>query len=164
MSMVDERTCDYTGESIEPGTGIMYVAADGSVLHFVDSKAEKNYFMGREARDLPWTEAGRAQAEARKPDTSTEEPEETEPSDVDRGEPVRTPDESAAGPTEEKVEETATEEAPEPDVSDSPDEVSEDEADKTPEASDKGEPETSEDEADETSDDEDDATAEEASS
>ena len=57
--MVEKRTCDYTGQEIEPGTGIMYVRTDGSVLHFVDSKAEKNYFLGREPRDLEWTEAGR---------------------------------------------------------------------------------------------------------
>jgi large subunit ribosomal protein L24e len=38
----------------------MYVANDGTILHFVDSKAEKNYLLGREARDLEWTSAGRA--------------------------------------------------------------------------------------------------------
>jgi large subunit ribosomal protein L24e len=52
--MVEHRTCDYTGEDIEPGTGIMYVKNDGTVLHFVDSKAEKNYFMDRDPRDLEW--------------------------------------------------------------------------------------------------------------
>nr|WP_247417836.1 50S ribosomal protein L24e [Halomarina salina] len=57
--MPSNRTCDYTGEEIEPGTGVMYVKNDGTVLHFVNSKAEKNYLMGREARDLEWTEAGR---------------------------------------------------------------------------------------------------------
>ncbi len=64
--MPEERTCDYTGTSIEPGTGIMYVKADGEILHFVDSKAEKNYFLGREPRDLQWTEAGRAEAAGRR--------------------------------------------------------------------------------------------------
>ncbi|WP_252699056.1 50S ribosomal protein L24e [Natronosalvus vescus] len=57
--MVEKRTCDYTGEDIEPGTGIMYVRNDGTVLHFVDSKAEKNYKLGREPRDLEWTAEGR---------------------------------------------------------------------------------------------------------
>ncbi len=57
--MVEKRTCDYTGEEIEPGTGIMYVQSDGTVLHFVDSKAEKNFKLGREPRDLEWTEDGR---------------------------------------------------------------------------------------------------------
>ena len=63
--MVETRTCDYSGEEIEPGTGIMYVRTDGTVLHFVDSKAEKNYFLGREARDLEWTEAGREEKAGR---------------------------------------------------------------------------------------------------
>ena len=56
--MVEKRTCDYSGEKIEPGTGIMYVRTDGTVLHFADSKCEKNYFLGREPRDLEWTEEG----------------------------------------------------------------------------------------------------------
>ncbi|MFC7007815.1 50S ribosomal protein L24e [Halalkalicoccus salilacus] len=63
--MVETRTCDYSGEEIEPGTGIMYVRTDGTVLHFVDSKAEKNYFLGREARDLEWTAAGREEKAGR---------------------------------------------------------------------------------------------------
>lgn len=63
--MVETRTCDYSGEEIEPGTGIMFVRTDGTVLNFVDSKAEKNYFLGREARDLEWTAAGRAEKEGR---------------------------------------------------------------------------------------------------
>ncbi len=49
-----ERTCDYTGEDIEPGTGKMFVKTDGTVLWFKNSKAEKNYLMGRESRDLEW--------------------------------------------------------------------------------------------------------------
>ena len=52
--MVNKRTCDYTGEEIEPGTGKMFVKTDGTILWFRDSKAEKNYMMGRESRDLEW--------------------------------------------------------------------------------------------------------------
>ena len=52
--MVQKRTCDYSGQEIEPGTGTMYVKKDGTVLWFADSKCEKNYLMGREARDLEW--------------------------------------------------------------------------------------------------------------
>ena len=52
--MVQQRTCDYTGEDIEPGTGKMFVKRDGTVLWFKDSKAQKNYMMGRESRDLEW--------------------------------------------------------------------------------------------------------------
>ncbi|ERH10593.1 MAG: LSU ribosomal protein L24E [halophilic archaeon J07HX64] len=48
------HTCDYTGEDIEPGTGKMFVQTDGTILWFKDSKAEKNYFLGRESRDLEW--------------------------------------------------------------------------------------------------------------
>jgi large subunit ribosomal protein L24e len=58
--MVEKRTCDFSGEEIEPGTGTMFVRNDGTVLHFKDSKAEKNYFLGREPRDLEWTRAGGA--------------------------------------------------------------------------------------------------------
>ena len=71
--MVEKRTCDYSGVDIEPGTGIMYVKTDGTVLHFADSKCEKNYLMGREPRDLEWIQD---EHEAR---TETpEEPEEEE--------------------------------------------------------------------------------------
>lgn len=57
--MPTTRICDFSGDEIEPGTGIMYVRNDGTVLHFKDSKCEKNYFLGREARSLEWTESGR---------------------------------------------------------------------------------------------------------
>ncbi len=76
--MVEKRTCDYTGEEIEPGTGIMYVKNDGSVLHFVDSKAEKNYKLGREPRDLEWTEEGRRGKTSAQADTPADETEEVE--------------------------------------------------------------------------------------
>ncbi|RQG90598.1 50S ribosomal protein L24e [Natrarchaeobius chitinivorans] len=90
--MVEKRTCDYTGEEIEPGTGIMYVRNDGTVLHFVDSKAEKNYKLGREPRDLEWTEEGRrgkgpAQVEtAADEETGEDEDVETEAEAVDESE------------------------------------------------------------------------------
>ncbi|WP_049920851.1 50S ribosomal protein L24e [Halopiger djelfimassiliensis] len=71
--MVEKRTCDYTGEEIEPGTGIMYVKNDGTVLHFVDSKAEKNYKLGREPRDLEWTEEGRRGKGPAEADTPADE-------------------------------------------------------------------------------------------
>ncbi|SDR07152.1 50S ribosomal protein L24e [Natronobacterium texcoconense] len=79
--MVEKRTCDYTGEEIEPGTGIMYVKNDGSVLHFVDSKAEKNYKLGREPRDLEWTEEGRAGKGPAKTDEEAEQDEDLETED-----------------------------------------------------------------------------------
>ncbi|MCU4740273.1 50S ribosomal protein L24e [Halobacteria archaeon AArc-m2/3/4] len=99
--MVEHRTCDYTGEDIEPGTGIMYVRNDGTVLHFVDSKAEKNYKLGREPRDLEWTTEGRrgkgpVQAETPAEESSepdeqveaTEDEDAVEESEIDDEEPA----------------------------------------------------------------------------
>jgi large subunit ribosomal protein L24e len=74
--MVQERTCDYTGEEIEPGTGKMYVKTDGTVLWFKDSKAEKNYFMGRESRDLEWI--GYEEVEPDDAETADESADDTE--------------------------------------------------------------------------------------
>ena len=54
--MVQNRTCDYCGADIEPGTGTMFVHNDGSTVHFCSSKCEKNADLGREPRDVEWTE------------------------------------------------------------------------------------------------------------
>ncbi len=61
--MPTTRICDFSGEEIEPGTGIMYVQTDGNVLHFKDSKCEKNYFLGRESRSTEWTRSDEIDAE-----------------------------------------------------------------------------------------------------
>ena len=58
--MPRERDCDYCGSDIEPGTGTMLVHNDGSTTHFCSSKCENNADLGREARNLGWTDAGRA--------------------------------------------------------------------------------------------------------
>ncbi|RRJ29209.1 50S ribosomal protein L24e [Halocatena pleomorpha] len=97
--MPTTRTCDFSGEEIEPGTGIMYVRNDGTVLHFKDSKCEKNYFMGREARDLEWTEAGR-------PDRDTEDDDVI--ADVDRDEATDTGVEGEPGAADQPTTETET--------------------------------------------------------
>ena len=39
------QICDHTGEEIKPGTGVMFVRKDGTILHFIDSEAEKDYFL-----------------------------------------------------------------------------------------------------------------------
>jgi large subunit ribosomal protein L24e len=39
------------------------VKNDGTILHFKNSKAEKNYRLGREPRDLEWTQSGGAEGE-----------------------------------------------------------------------------------------------------
>jgi len=54
------RECDYCGTDIEPGTGTMLVHNDGATTHFCSSKCENNADLGREARNLGWTDAGRA--------------------------------------------------------------------------------------------------------
>ncbi len=55
-SRLQKRTCSFCGGEIEPGTGIMYVRNDGSILWFCSSKCFKNYKMGRKARKLVWTQ------------------------------------------------------------------------------------------------------------
>jgi large subunit ribosomal protein L24e len=56
--MVRERSCDYCGTDIEPGTGTMFVHVDGRVVHYCSSKCENNADLGRAARDLEWTAEG----------------------------------------------------------------------------------------------------------
>ena len=73
--MVQKRTCDYSGQEIEPGTGTMYVKNDGTVLWFADAKCEKNYRMGREARDLEWIGDEDEAADAEEPETEAVEDE-----------------------------------------------------------------------------------------
>jgi len=109
--MVQKRTCDYSGQEIEPGTGTMYVETDGTVLWFADAKCEKNYFMGREARDLEWIggEEDSAEAEPEPEDTETEASEEdTEPdvedTEVDEQE-AEAADDGAADDEESEVDE-----------------------------------------------------------
>ncbi|MEF8787179.1 MAG: 50S ribosomal protein L24e, partial [Haloarculaceae archaeon] len=58
------RDCDYCGTAIEPGTGTMFVRKDGTTIHYCSAKCEKNADLGREARDLNWTEAGRPEPTA----------------------------------------------------------------------------------------------------
>ncbi|THE63363.1 50S ribosomal protein L24e [Salinadaptatus halalkaliphilus] len=113
--MVEKRTCDYTGEEIEPGTGIMYVKNDGSVLHFVDSKAEKNYKLGREPRDLEWTEEGRAgkgpaQTQTADDETADEDEELEAETEADEDEDVSAGDE-AVDETESDAEDETEDEA-----------------------------------------------------
>ncbi len=53
--MVLIRTCSYCGRDIEPGTGLMYVKNDGTILWFCSSKCFKLWRMGRDPRRLKWT-------------------------------------------------------------------------------------------------------------
>jgi len=51
--------CSFCGSEIEPGTGLMYVKNDGTILYFCSSKCWKNYSLGRNPRKVRWTEASR---------------------------------------------------------------------------------------------------------
>lgn len=54
--MPERRICDFTGEEIEPGTGMMFVKRDGTVLWFKDSKTRKNMLkLKRNPRRFKWT-------------------------------------------------------------------------------------------------------------
>jgi|TARA_B100001250_G_scaffold244621_1_gene210277 large subunit ribosomal protein L24e len=55
--MPETRICSFTREEIEPGTGMMYIKRDGSVMWFRDSKARKNALkLKRNPRRLKWTQ------------------------------------------------------------------------------------------------------------
>ena len=54
--MAERRICNFSGEEIEPGTGIMFVKRDGAVFWFKDSKARKNHLkLRRNPRKVKWT-------------------------------------------------------------------------------------------------------------
>jgi large subunit ribosomal protein L24e len=95
------RTCDYTGEEIEPGTGKMFVRTDGTILWFKDSKAEKNYFLGRESRDLEWIH----DEEEADEEPDTDEADEREADDTEPE--ADTDDEEAAAEADEETEAAA---------------------------------------------------------
>ncbi len=48
--------CSFCGRVIEPGTGLMYVKNDGSVLWFCSRKCFKSYLvLRRDPRKYKWT-------------------------------------------------------------------------------------------------------------
>jgi large subunit ribosomal protein L24e len=54
--MAERRICSFSGEEIEPGTGIMFVKRDGTVFWFKDSKSRKNHLkLRRNPRKVKWT-------------------------------------------------------------------------------------------------------------
>ena len=53
--MPERRICSFSGEEIEPGTGMMFVRRDGSIMWFKNSKARKNMVkLGRPSRQVTW--------------------------------------------------------------------------------------------------------------
>ncbi|MCL9814098.1 50S ribosomal protein L24e [Natranaeroarchaeum aerophilus] len=105
--MVQHRTCDYSGKEIEPGTGIMYVRTDGTVLHFADSKCEKNYFLGREPRDLEWTREGGNWADKEDAEEDVEAEEDAEADEAEEVEEDVESDEDAEAEEDVEAEEDA---------------------------------------------------------
>lgn len=54
--MLQIKKCSFCGKEVMPGTGIMYVRNDGTVLWFCSSKCRKNMLkLGRDPRKLKWT-------------------------------------------------------------------------------------------------------------
>lgn len=54
--MPERRLCSFSGEEIEPGTGLMFVKRDGTVMWFKNSKARKNSLkLKRNPRKVKWT-------------------------------------------------------------------------------------------------------------
>jgi len=44
---------------VEPGTGLMFVKRDGTILFFCSSKCERNMNLGRKSLKAKWTERAR---------------------------------------------------------------------------------------------------------
>ncbi|KAB7513855.1 50S ribosomal protein L24e [Halosegnis rubeus] len=110
------RECDFCGADIEPGTGTMLVLNDGSTHHFCSAKCEKNVDLGREARDLEWTESGQRQSG---PQTTEPEPEPVEESEDAEAEEAEEIEEAETEDAEEaETEDAETEDAEESDDSD----------------------------------------------
>jgi large subunit ribosomal protein L24e len=57
--MVEQYTCNFCGEMIEPGTGKMFVKKDGTIFFFCSTKCQNNNNLGRVPRRIPWTKAGK---------------------------------------------------------------------------------------------------------
>ncbi len=54
--MVERRNCNFCGNSIEPGTGRMYIKVDGSVFYFDRHKCFVNLVeLKRVPRDTRWS-------------------------------------------------------------------------------------------------------------
>ncbi|MCY4728940.1 50S ribosomal protein L24e [Natronomonas gomsonensis] len=122
--MPQTRECDYCGADIEPGSGTMFVRVDGSVTHYCSGKCEKNADLGREPRDLEWTETARAEGQA-----AEAEPEAEPDAEPEEDTEATTPDLEAAESESAADEESAeTDEADEAEDASSDEEADEEEA------------------------------------
>ncbi|UZE94011.1 MAG: 50S ribosomal protein L24e [Candidatus Pacearchaeota archaeon] len=46
--------CTFCSQDIEPGKGIMFVTAEGKILHFCSGKCRKAHKLGRNKKRLGW--------------------------------------------------------------------------------------------------------------
>ena len=54
--MVKMAKCTFCGDTLEPGTGKMFVQVDGKILYFCKMKCEKNMLkMKRKAITTKWS-------------------------------------------------------------------------------------------------------------
>lgn len=64
--MVEQKLCSFCGESIEPGTGRLFVRKDGVTYSFCSNKCFKNMMVLKRApRDTRWTAQYRRDKEIR---------------------------------------------------------------------------------------------------
>ena len=53
------RKCSFCWGRVEPGSGLMLVRRDGSIMFFCSSKCERSFDLGRKPHLLKWTERSR---------------------------------------------------------------------------------------------------------
>ncbi|WP_342811749.1 50S ribosomal protein L24e [Candidatus Hadarchaeum sp.] len=54
------RKCSFCGGRVEPGSGLMFVKRDGSILFFCSSKCRRNFSLGRKPAHLKWTQRSKS--------------------------------------------------------------------------------------------------------
>tara|TARA_Y100000310_G_C20253663_1_gene610288 strand:- start:139 stop:360 length:222 start_codon:yes stop_codon:yes gene_type:complete len=66
--------CSFSGEEITPGTGIMFVKKDGTILHFKNSKCKRNMLkLKRKPYNVAWTQSKKEKASPKKEKTQPKE-------------------------------------------------------------------------------------------
>jgi len=51
--------CSFCGETIPKGKGKMFVKNTGQIFYFCNSKCERNAKLGRQGKNIKWTETAR---------------------------------------------------------------------------------------------------------
>ena len=55
LNKVKKMKCSFCGGQVPEGRGKMYVKNDGRIFNFCNSKCQKNWKMGRDAKNIKWT-------------------------------------------------------------------------------------------------------------